>query len=694
MLINADHPEECRAVVLEDGKIEDLIVEHASHEKIKGNIYLGVINRVEPAIEAAFVDIGGKKFGFMPFKDVRKESYLQTGEKKARVRIQDVLVRGQKILVQVAKEGRDMKGPSLTNEISLPGRFVVLMIGQQATAISRKIEDEDERKKLREIITGFNLPENMGVIIRTAGVGRTKVELQKDLQTLIKIWETIEETIKNPQTEGPSLAYREPSQVVRVLRDHFTADTSQIIVDNSDAYKELKEFVKLVMPRMHRRIRMHQETQPLFSQYKVEEQIEAIYNRRVDLPSGGSIVFDSGEAMVSIDVNSGKTTSASQLEETATNTNLEAASEIARQLRLRDLGGLVVIDFIDMFQKKNKSQVERLLKASTKVDKARINISRISKFGLLEMSRQRMSPPVKEGVFEACPNCEGAGHVKSVGAMALLVMRKLREGIAGGGVSVIQGTIAPEVVEYLLNNKMDHLQKLKDGQNVKVVFKSQAGLKPADFLFTVLERHKAQAEAAPVETKPRTSIRSRTNSRSRSNSRSRTNTKAKQVNENEVSNKEKVAEEVSLEIKDEVIKKDATNKDDQSEKETKDRPRNKRPQRRRYTRRSGTSRPRSRQGQSSDKEQTGAAPESSAEGSSPSAPDNVSVGATVEIISSPKHPSLRIVPANDEGASADMAIKSVSEPKDPPTKVVPTNITPVKETSGAEDTSPPKTEKH
>ncbi len=622
MLINADHPEECRAVVLENGIIEDLIVEHSSHEKIKGNIYLGVINRVEPAIEAAFVDIGGKKFGFLPFKDVRRESYLNTGEKKARVRIQDVLVRGQIILVQVAKEGRDMKGPSLTNEISLPGRFLVLMIGQQATAISRKIEDETERKKLREIITGFNLPENMGVIIRTAGVGRTKIELQKDMQTLVKIWENIDETISNPETNGPSLAYREPSQVVRVLRDHFTADTSQIIVDNKEAYKELKDFVKLVMPRMHRRIRMHDETQPLFSQYKVEEQIESIYNRRVELPSGGSIVFDSGEAMVSIDVNSGKTTSASQLEETATNTNLEAASEIGRQLRLRDLGGLVVIDFIDMFQKKNKSQVERQMKAATKLDKARINISRISKFGLLEMSRQRISPPVKEGVFENCATCEGSGHVKSVGSMALLVMRKLRESIAGGGVNRIQGTISTVVLEYLLNNKMEYLQKLQADQNVKVVFKGQAGLKPADFTFVVLERHKVednkeQDKEAVVDTKPRSNTRTRSNSRSRSNSmsrnnRSRNNTRTNEASEKVIGNEEQADEKKTLEVnKDEVSKdiqvneevssgvetisevsKDAINKEAQNEK-PKGRTRSQRPrntQRKRYPRKSGGSR--------------------------------------------------------------------------------------------------------
>ncbi|MFQ5450148.1 MAG: Rne/Rng family ribonuclease [Nitrospinaceae bacterium] len=501
MLINADHPEECRAVLLENGKVEDLIVEHASHEQIKGNVYLATINRVEPSIEAAFLDIGGRKFGFLPFKDVRKDSYLHTGEKKARTRIQDVLVRGQKLLVQVVKEGRDAKGPSLTNWISIPGRFLVLMAGQESSAISRKIEDEGERKKLREIITEFNLPENMGVIIRTAGLGRTKAELQKDLQMLMKIWENINDTVKKVSSRAPALVYREPDLVVRTVRDHFTTDTSEIIVDDMTAYKAINEFVHMVMPRMHRRVKLYQETKPLFSQYHVEEQIDSIYDRKVLLPSGGSIVFDSGEAMVSIDVNSGKTTGASQLEETAVNTNLEAADEIARQLRLRDLGGLVVIDFIDMFQKKNKSLVEKRLKQGCKNDKARINISRISKFGLLEMSRQRMSPPVKEGVFEQCSLCRGSGLVKSSGAAALGVLRKIQENLALGKIKKLAVEGSPEVGDYLLNHKMKFLMELQERHHFQVEFISRPGLSFENFTYTVLER-KREEEPVP-ESRPK-----------------------------------------------------------------------------------------------------------------------------------------------------------------------------------------------
>ena len=503
MLINADQPEECRVVILEDGKVEELIVEHSSHEQIKGNVYLGTINRVEPSIEAAFVDIGGKKFGFLPFKDVKRESYLQTGEKKAKIRIQDVLVRGQQLLVQVVKEGRDAKGPSLTNWTSIPGRFLVLMVGQEASAVSRKIEDETERKKLKDIIADFNLPENMGVIIRTAGLGRTKAELQKDLQMLLHIWEKLDSQMTDENVQAPALLYQEPDMVVRTVRDHFTADTTEIIVDEKESYKAIQGFVKLVMPRLYRRVKFYKETKPLFSQYKVEAQIDSIYDRTVKLPSGGSIVIDIGEAMVSIDVNSGKTTGASQLEETAVNTNLEAATEVGRQLRLRDLGGLIVIDFIDMYQKKNKALVERQLKLVCKKDKARINLSRISKFGLIEMSRQRMSPPVKEGVFETCQVCKGAGNVKSVGNIVLGMLRKIQEILAHDHVRLLAVEVSPEVGDYMLTHKLRYLLELQEKHHFIIEFVSKPGLGYKDFSYNVLERKKPEEltqEERPRET--------------------------------------------------------------------------------------------------------------------------------------------------------------------------------------------------
>ena len=487
LLINADHPEECRAVVLENGKLEEIIVEHSSHELVKGNVYLGVVTRVEPAIEAAFVDIGSKKYGFLSFKDILPESYLQTGEKKSKVRIQDVMVRGQKILVQVVKESRDAKGPSLTNAVTIPGRFLVLMCSGESSGISRKIEDEAERKKLKELVADLELPKNMGVIIRTAGLGRTRSELQKDLSMLLKIWENIQICMDNPDSKAPVMLYEGPDMVLRTVRDHFTTDTSEIIVDNQESFKALNEFMRVLMPRMRNRIKFYDEAKPLFSYYKVEEQIESIYHRHVSLPSGGSIVIDTGEAMVSIDVNSGKTTGASQLEETALKTNLEAAEEITRQLRLRDLGGLIVIDFIDMYHKKNQSLVEKQVKLGCKNDKARVNISRISRFGLLEMSRQRLSPPVREGAFEACSHCSGTGYVKTVSHMALYVLRKIQEHVSVGNVKVLSVKISSSVADYLLSHKLKFLNDFEEKHGFTIKFSNTEALAQDEFSFTVLD---------------------------------------------------------------------------------------------------------------------------------------------------------------------------------------------------------------
>jgi ribonuclease E len=508
MLINVDQPEECRAVVIENGKLDEIIVEHSSHELVKGNIYLGVVTRVEPAIEAAFVDIGKKKYGFLPFKDVLPESYLQTGEKKARTRIQDVMVRGQRLLVQVVKESRDAKGPSLTNGVTIPGRFLVLMVSSDSSGISRKIEDESERKKIKQLMSDLGVPASMGVIIRTAGVGRTKTELQKDIQALLKIWETIEKQFEDLNTKAPSLLYEGPDMVVRTVRDHFSNDMTEVLVDNKESFDALNEFMKLVMPRMRNRIKFYQDTKPLFSQFNVEEQIESIYHRRVELPSGGSIVIDVGEAMVSIDVNSGRTTGASALEETAIKTNLEAAEEITRQLRLRDLGGLIVIDFIDMFQKKNKALLEKQVKLSCKRDRARVNLSRISRFGLLEMSRQRLAPPVKDGFFSNCEHCGGTGHVKTDSTAALGVIRKIQEHLAVGNVKTLQVKVSTQVANYLLNKKMKSLLELKEKNGVEILFESQQYLPFENFSFAVLERKREedkvieQKSSVPIELKP------------------------------------------------------------------------------------------------------------------------------------------------------------------------------------------------
>jgi ribonuclease E len=500
MMINRDHPEVCRAVILEDGRINDYIVENVSQEKIKGNIYLGVINRVEPAIEAAFVDIGGSKYGFLPFKDVLKETYVDTGEKKARVRIQDVLVRGQEILVQVSKESRDAKGPSLTNSISLPGRFLVLMSGSHASAVSRKIEDEEERKKLKSLVADFKLPENLGLIIRTAGVGRTKIELQKDLQRLLMVWENLSSSREKNIKKPPFLLYQEADMVVRLVRDNFTTETSEVLVDNIESFNAVKNFMKMVMPRLTNRVKLYKETTPIFSRFNIESQIESLYQRKVSLPSGGSIVFDSGEAMVSIDVNSGKTTSASQLEETAFTTNMEAAEEIGRQLRLRDLGGLVVIDFIDMSLKKNQSSVEKEIKKICKLDKARVNIARISKFGLLEMSRQRLAPPVQQGAFVDCNSCAGTGVVRSLNYVVIHVLRKINEHLASGKVKQLNVEVSSQVVEYMINNKAVFLLDLQEKLKFKLEFLIKPNINWNDFKYLVKE--KTSEELEKVELTP------------------------------------------------------------------------------------------------------------------------------------------------------------------------------------------------
>ena len=500
MMINRDHPEVCRAVILEDGRINDYIVENVSQEKIKGNIYLGVINRVEPAIEAAFVDIGGSKYGFLSFKDVLKGSYVDTGEKKARIRIQDVLVRGQEILVQVAKESRDAKGPSLTNSISLPGRFLVLMSGSHASAVSRKIEDGEERKKLKTLVADFKLPDNLGLIIRTAGLGRTKTELQKDLQRLLMVWENLSTSREKKINKPPFLLYQEADMVVRLVRDNFTTETSEVLVDNIESYDAVKGFMKMVMPRFTNRVKLYKDTTPIFSRFNIEDQIESLYQRKVSLPSGGSIVFDSGEAMVSIDVNSGKTTSASQLEETALKTNLEAAEEIGRQLRIRDLGGLVVIDFIDMFHKKNQTLVEKEIKKICKLDKARINIARISKFGLLEMSRQRLAPPVQQGAFVDCNSCAGTGIIRSLNYVVIHVLRKINEHLASGKVKELTVEISSDVTEYMLNHKSAFLLGLQEKLQFKLEFLSKPGVRWTDFKYLVTNKASEELKGLDLNT--------------------------------------------------------------------------------------------------------------------------------------------------------------------------------------------------
>ncbi|MGH8058418.1 MAG: Rne/Rng family ribonuclease, partial [Candidatus Entotheonellia bacterium] len=410
MLINTEDVEESRVAILADGMLEEFDIETSTKEQIKGNIYKGLVVKVEPGLQAAFVEYGGNRAGFLPLGEVHPSSYADPElSKRGRVRIHDVLKRNQSVLVQVVKDEIGTKGAALSTYISLPGRYLVLMPGVDATRVSRKIEDEAQRRLLKEIVAQLEPPPGMGVIIRTAGLERSKQELQRDMTYLLKLWETI--TAQAKDLPAPSVVYQERDLVIRSIRDYFTPDIAEILVDDREVFKRAREFLQAIMPRYVNRIKLSREKRPIFSRYQLEEQIEAIFEDKIPLKSGGSIVIERTEAMVSIDVNSGRSTQERGMEETAFKTNLEAGEEIARQLRLRDLGGLIVIDFIDMRDRKHVQEVERCLKNALKRDKARVEVSRISKFGLLELSRQRLKPALQDETYLPCLHCKGQGLV-------------------------------------------------------------------------------------------------------------------------------------------------------------------------------------------------------------------------------------------------------------------------------------------
>src|SRR5262244_2241472 len=404
MLINVADEEESRVAIVEDGILEELTIETSSKEQIKGNIYNGVVVKVEPSLQAAFVDYGGKRHGFLPMGEIQPRWYtteFRSEDRERRPRIQDVIKRNQKVLVQVVKEELGTKGASLSSYISLPGRYLVLMPGSDtAGGISRKIEDEEERKKLKEIIAQLEPPPDMGIIVRTAGLNRNKAELQRDMSYLQRLWAIIEE--KSRESPAPALIYQEHDLVIRSIRDYFTPDIQEVLIDHREVYRRARDFFQSVMPRYQSRVQLYRDKKPLFARYQLEEQIEAIYSQKVELKSGGSIVIDPTEALVAIDVNSGRATKEKGIEETAFKTNMEAAQEIARQLRLRDLGGLIVIDFIDMENNRNQREVENRLRESLHYDRARVQMGKISRFGLMELSRQRLQTSLGETTHMSC----------------------------------------------------------------------------------------------------------------------------------------------------------------------------------------------------------------------------------------------------------------------------------------------------
>jgi ribonuclease E len=470
MLINVADEEESRVAIVEDGILEEFTIEVSAKELIRGNIYNGVIVKIEPSLQAAFVDYGGKRHGFLPMGEIHPHWYTgeqRNGDRDRRPRIQDVLRRNQKILVQVAKEEMGTKGASLSTYVSLPGRYLVFMPDAESTGgISRKIEDEEERKKLKEIIAQLDLPANMGVIVRTAGLNRNKTELQRDLAYLQRLWASIQE--KSQESPDPALIYQEHDLVIRSIRDYFTPDIQEVLVDNREVYRRARDFFQAVMPRYQGRVTLYREKKPLFARYQLEEQIEAIYSHKVELKSGGSIVIDPTEALVAIDVNSGRATKEKGIEETAFKTNLEAAQEVARQLRLRDLGGLIVIDFIDMRNLKHVQEIEKALKQAVKRDKARTQVSRISQFGLLELSRQRLKPTILEGNYLTCPHCNGTGLIKSTISLALIVLRRIRTEAAKDTLATVKAVLPMDVASYLLNQKRKDITSLEDEYNITI----------------------------------------------------------------------------------------------------------------------------------------------------------------------------------------------------------------------------------
>ncbi len=453
MLFNATHPEELRVAIVDGQKLLDLDIESAAYQQKKGNIYKGKITRVEASLEAAFVDYGAERQGFLPLKEISR-SYFSGYDNRTpmgQVRIRDVVKEGQELVVQVEKEERSSKGAALTSFVSLAGRYLVLMPNNpKGGGISRRIEG-DERAELREVMAQLNVPEDYAVIIRTAGIGKSVEELQWDLDYLVHLWDAISKAAS--ERAATFLIYQESNLVIRAIRDYLRTDIGEILIDNPEVYERAQKFMTQVMPQNLDKLKLYKDETPLFSRFQIEHQIESAFSRDVRLESGGAMVFDHTEALVTIDINSSRATKGADIEETALNTNLEAADEIARQLKLRDLGGLIVIDFIDMTPARNQREVENRLIEALKTDRARVQVGRISRFGLLEMSRQRLRPSLGESSSLVCPRCEGTGHIRGVQSSALHILRYIQEEAMKENTAALHVHLPITTATYLLNEK-------------------------------------------------------------------------------------------------------------------------------------------------------------------------------------------------------------------------------------------------
>ena len=502
MLINATQPEELRVALVDGQKLYDFDIEHPSQEQKKSNIYKGIITRIEPSLEAAFVNYGVDKHGFLPLKEVAPSAVFSDDPNLSRQKIKDRLKEGQEVIVQIEKEERGNKGAALTTYISLAGTYLVLMPNSpKAGGISRRIEG-DTRDELREAMAGLEVPEDMGLIVRTAGCGKSTEELQWDLNYLMQLWEAIDRSSK--EQSNPFLIFQESNVIIRALRDHLRADIDEILIDKESSFKLVHNFLKQVMPHYLNKAKLYSDAVPLFNRYQIETQIETAYSREVALPSGGELVIDHTEALTSIDINSARATKGSDIEETACNTNLEAADEIARQLRLRDLGGLFVIDFIDMLANKNQRAVENRLRDALKIDRARIQTSRISRFGLLEMSRQRMRPSLGDTTQLTCPRCSGQGEIRNVESVALSVLRILEEEAMKNDTDKVIAHLPIECATFLLNEKRPSIDQIESRLNVRIIVLPSKHLETPAY---DIERIKSKDDDASTENASYTQIR-------------------------------------------------------------------------------------------------------------------------------------------------------------------------------------------
>ncbi|MEW5755967.1 MAG: ribonuclease E [Pseudomonadota bacterium] len=497
MLFNATQPEELRVALVDGQKLYDLDIETAHREQKKSNIYKGIITRLEPSLEAAFVDYGAERHGFLPLKEISRTYFAEDANVSGgRINIKEVLKEGQEVVVQVDKEERGNKGAALTTFISLAGRYLVLMPNNpRAGGVSRRITGDD-RQEIRDALSTLEAPNGMGLIVRTAGVGKSQEELQWDLDYLLQLWEAIERAAS--ERKAPFLIYQESNIIIRAIRDYLRQDISEILIDSPAVYAQAREFMQLVMPQNINKVKLYQDSIPLFTRYQIESQIETAFQREVRLPSGGAIVIDHTEALVSIDINSARATKGGDIEETALQTNLEAADEIARQLRLRDLGGLIVIDFIDMTSARNQREVENRLKEALKMDRARVQIGRISRFGLLEMSRQRLRPSLEESSQVVCPRCNGQGTIRGIESLALSILRILEEEAMKENTAKVICQIPVNVGTFLLNEKRRSIHEIEQRHDVTVILVPNIHMETPRYEVSRIKESEAAAQQAPT----------------------------------------------------------------------------------------------------------------------------------------------------------------------------------------------------